>query len=240
MTAAGNGVFLTGAWRHLAMLNYEVDAALLRPHVPAGTALDAWQGRTFASIVGFLFMGTRVFGVPVPLHRDFEEVNLRFYVRRDAADGVRRGVVFIRELVPRRAIAFVARAMYNEPYRALPMRSVITAGEHPGASYSWFLGGRWHRCGATTRAAAAIPAPGSLEEFITEHYWGYTRQQDGSTVEYRVTHPQWPVAAATADLDADLAELYGPELAAQLRQPASCFLADGSAISVHRPARLPA
>jgi uncharacterized protein YqjF (DUF2071 family) len=88
------GPFLTAEWRDLAMLNYEIDAAVLRPFVPAGTELDAWGGRTFVSVVGFRFLGTRVRGVPVPGHRDFEELNLRFYVRRVADDGPRRGVVF--------------------------------------------------------------------------------------------------------------------------------------------------
>jgi uncharacterized protein YqjF (DUF2071 family) len=232
MTASGNGIFLTGAWRHLVMLNYEVDPALLAAHVPAGTEADTWRGRTFASVVGFRFEDTRVFGVPIPLHRNFEEVNLRFYVRRSSGAEVRRGVVFIKELVPRHAIAAVARAMYNEPYEALAMRSEVSP---ESASYAWQLEGRWHRCGAKALAPAAVPAPGSLEEFITEHYWGYTRQKDGSTIEYRVTHPQWAVAAARPEMDADLAALYGPELASQLRDPASCFLAAGSEIAVHRP-----
>jgi uncharacterized protein YqjF (DUF2071 family) len=238
MSAGGNGIFLTGAWRHLVMLNYEVEPALLRPHVPAGTELDAWRGRTFMSVVGFLFRDTRVFGVPVPLHRDFEEVNLRFYVRRETGGESRRAVVFVRELVPRRAIALVARAMYNEPYRALPMRSEIAAGPSPAAHYSWFLGRRWHRIGARTTSPASLPAVGSLEEFITEHYWGYTRQKDGTTIEYRVTHPQWPVAPAAPEVDADFSAVYGADFAGRLGAPVSCFLADGSAVSVHRPGRV--
>ena len=120
-------VFLTGEWRYLAMLNYRVDPARLQPFVPRGTVLDRWQGATYVSLVGFLFRDTRVLGVPIPLHRDFEEVNLRIYVRRELGDEVRRGVTFIREIVPRRAIAAVARVAYNEPYVALPMRHAIAA-----------------------------------------------------------------------------------------------------------------
>src|SRR5471032_1969443 len=114
-------VFLTAEWRHLAMLNYEVDSKLLAPFVPHGTELDYWNGKTFVSVVGFLFQRTHVLGIPIPFHRNFEEVNLRFYVRRKADDGGRRAVVFIKELVPRSAIAFVARKFYNENYIALPM-----------------------------------------------------------------------------------------------------------------------
>jgi Uncharacterized conserved protein (COG2071) len=117
-------VFLTAEWRALAMLNYEVDASLLRHFVPAGTELDCWQGKTLVSLVGFRFLKTRVLGIPIPFHRNFDEVNLRFYVRRAEATEVKRGVVFIREIVPRRAIAAVARAFYNERYLALPCPTV--------------------------------------------------------------------------------------------------------------------
>jgi len=227
--------FLTAAWHNLAMINYEVDAKVLQPHVPAGTTLDSWQGRYFASLVGFQFLRTRVLGIPIPFHRNFEEVNLRFYVRREVGKEVRRGVVFIRELVPRYAIALVARAMYNEPYRALPMRHAVALEPALTASYSWLLGGRWHRFAVAADRPAALPDAGSLEEFITEHYWGYTRQRDGSTIEYQVTHPQWPVSGGVADVDADLAALYGPEIAGYLETPASSFIAPGSAIAVMRP-----
>ena len=97
--------FLTADWRYLAMLNYVVDPRLIGPLVPPGTEIDYEDGQTFLSIVGFLFLDTRLLGLPIPLHRNFEEVNLRFYVRKKSADTWRRGVVFIRELVPRRAIA---------------------------------------------------------------------------------------------------------------------------------------
>src|SRR5215470_635533 len=98
------------------MLNYEIDPTLLQPLVPPGTELDSWNGQSFITLVGFLFARTRVLGVPIPLHRNFEEVNLRFYVRRQAPDGWRRAVVFIQELVPRSAIAWVARSFYCENY----------------------------------------------------------------------------------------------------------------------------
>src|SRR5438477_5664134 len=115
---------LSADWRYLVMLNYEVDPDLLEPLVPAGTVLDRWRGRTLVSIVGFRFADTRVLGAAVPFHRDFDEVNLRFYVRRHLPSGEgRRGVVFVRELVPRLAVALVARWAYNEPYRAVPMGS---------------------------------------------------------------------------------------------------------------------
>jgi len=189
--------FLTAEWRHLVMLNYEVERAVLRPLVPAGTALDLWQDRALVSVVGFKFLSTRVLGVAVPFHRDFEEVNLRFYVRHDVPGAeARRGVVFVRELVPRAAIANLARLAYNEPYRAVPMRSVVPAGrvDTPGRlTYEWRTGGAWQSLAATATGAPAVPEPGSENAFITEHHWGYTRQRDGSTVEYEVTNPVWRV-----------------------------------------------
>jgi hypothetical protein len=239
MTPPMPGIFLTAAWRHLLMLNYEVDPALLQPLVPRGTSLDAHDGRTWVSLVGFRFLDTRVLGMPVPFHRDFDEFNLRFYVRREVDGEVRRAVVFIRELVPRAAIALLARLAYNEPYTALPMRSTITLGPPLRAQYAWRMNGRWQSCGGTADGGFMLPEAGSLEEFITQHYWGYTRQRDGSTVEYRVEHPQWGVARAVdVVVDADLTALYGDAIASFLVKPGSAFLAEGSAVSVRRAVSL--
>jgi uncharacterized protein len=236
--------FLTAEWRNLVMLNYEVDPALLRGLVPRGTELDAWSGRTFVSLVGFLFADTRLLGVPVPFHRTFEEVNLRFYVRRTVDGEVRRAVTFIKELVPRIAIARVARLAYNEPYDAVPMRhaygSVGERGVPAFVEYGWRVGGEWGRMRVTPVGAGAVAEPGSEEEFITEHYWGYTRQRDGYTVEYRVAHPRWRVwPVEDVQLAGDMAAVYGAELARVLESaPSSAFLADGSGVAVGRPVRV--
>ena len=179
------GVFLTAEWRHLAMLNYRVPMQLLEPFVPRGTELDLWQDVAYVSVVGFMFYDTRVLGIPVPCHRSFEEVNLRMYVRHGANGELRRAVVFIRELVPRRAIATVARVAYNEPYRVVPMRSTVpdTSGEAPGQlAYEWRTGETWEHLGAIASGGAAVPAPDSEASFVTGHFWGYTRQRDGGTV----------------------------------------------------------
>lgn len=236
--------FLTAEWRYLVMLNYEVPPAALSPFVPHGTVLDLWQGRALVSVVGFRFLRTRVLGVPVPFHRDFDEVNLRFYVRRELPSGeVRRGVAFIRELVPRPAIAWIARLAYNEPYQALPMRSAVPAGpsEAPGMlRYAWCRRGTWEHLVATAIGQPAAPAAGSEAQFITEHYWGYTPQRDGGTVEYEVAHPSWRVwDVAAPALQADVAALYGAAFAAPLAAaPCSAFVAEGSPVTVYRPRRL--
>jgi uncharacterized protein YqjF (DUF2071 family) len=226
------------------MLNYEADISALAPLVPRGTTLDLWHGRALVSVVGFRFLDTRLRGVAVPFHRSFEEVNLRFYVRREVPDGpARRGVVFVRELVPRAAIASLARWAYNEPYQAVPMRSIAPAApvDAPGRiTYEWRTHATWQRLAATAAGAPAVPAPGSEAAFITEHYWGYTRQRDGSTIEYEVTHPVWRVWAVEDPLlAADVVELYGAAFAGALaRPPVSASIAEGSAVAVYPPRRV--
>jgi uncharacterized protein YqjF (DUF2071 family) len=228
--------FLTANWRYLAMLNYVVDPQLLTPLVPAETEIDFENGETFLSVVGFLFLDTRLLGLPIPLHRDFEEVNLRFYVRTKSAATWRRGVVFIRELVPRHAIALIARACYGENYVAFPMKHEIEhLDQNLKVEYSWRRGRKWESLKMTaTGEAQPIPA-GAHAEFITEHYWGYTASRSGCS-EYRVEHPPWKIWNATDfELNADVATLYGEEFTQTLNQPPrSAFIADGSPIIVNR------
>ena len=242
MSISDPPIFLTAEWRHLAMLNYDADPAVLVPFLPRGTELDLWQGRALVSMVGFLFLQTRVRGIPIPFYRNFEEVNLRFYVRRRAEEGWRRGVVFVKELVPRAAIALVARRFYHEPYLALPMSHRIEGAQDSvrSAEYSWRFQQRRNFLRVVTSGAAQPLVAGSEAEFITEHYWGYNAQPDGSTLEYRVEHPRWRVyAAADATFDCDVAGLYGETFCACLSgPPASAFLAEGSAITVRRGVRL--
>ena len=234
--------FLTARWESLVLLNYCCRREWLEPLVPSGTELDTWQGETLVSLVGFLFTDTRLLGVPVPFHRTFEEVNLRFYVRRPGPDGVmRRAVVFIRELVPRVAIAWTARAIYNEPYLAVPMSHDIALDPVHGGHvrYGWRHRDVPFALAATATGTAAELAPGSEAEFITEHYWGYTRQRDGGTLEYEVVHPPWRVwSAETHAFSGDATALYGAHFAALLRTPPrSAFVAVGSEVEVHVGAR---
>jgi uncharacterized protein YqjF (DUF2071 family) len=225
--------FLTAEWRDLAMLNFEVEPDVLVPRVPAGAEIDFWNGRCYVSLVGFRFLRTKVMGVSIPFHRDFDEVNLRFYVRREVDGQVRRGVVFVKEIVPRLAIAQVARWVYNESYVALPMRHEVGVAS---ARYEWRYRGKWNSLSVETRGDGTIPEEGSEAAFIAEHYWGYTTQRDGTTLEYQVEHPSWRVAKAQrAELVCDVDQLYGAEFGPSLsREPTSAFLADGSAVLVRR------
>jgi uncharacterized protein YqjF (DUF2071 family) len=236
-----SGIFLTAEWRDLAMLNYEVAPELLRQLIPPGTVLDSWNGKTFLSLVGFRFLNTRVAGVSLPFHRNFDEVNLRFYVRRHEEAEVRRGVVFVREIVPRRLIAAVARIFYNERYVALPMSHEIRSSPSALAvEYGWKSGNSRNRIRAMATGAPMLPESGSQEQFITEHYWGYAAQRNGGCIEYQVRHPPWRVwTAEEAVFEGDMTELYGEGLNAVLKNPPqSAFLAEGSAVAVHRGRRL--
>ena len=223
------------------MLNYEVDPRLLMPFVPSGTELDSWNGKIFVSLVGFRFLKAKVLGVSVPFHANFDEVNLRFYVRRRAGAEVRRGVVFIREIVPRTLIAGVARIVYNERYVALPMFHQIRRDDSGTVvEYGWKLKGMKNKIKISAKCNPVRPENGSQEQFITEHYWGYAAQRDDGCMEYQVEHPPWRVGSATAAaFEGDVEELYGAEFSALLKHPpASAFLAEGSAVSVSRGRRL--
>lgn len=228
--------FLTAEWRYLAMLNFAVDPKLLESRVPLGTALDFHERRTFVGVVGFLFLDTRVMDIPIPLHRNFEEVNLRFYVRRKSDDGWRRGVVFVRELVPRSAIAMVARVFYGEPYSALPMRHEIVHRDGDlEVEYGWRHGGEWESLRMTAAGEPQDISVGSHEEFITEHYWGYTGLRSRVS-EYKVEHPRWRVwPAKTWSFEAEVATVYGAEFVETLNTaPVSAFIAEGSKVEVRR------
>lgn len=246
-------VFLTAWWRNLVMLNYEVDPDIVTPLLPRGIELDEWQGRTLVSIVAFEFADVRILNLPVPFHRHFEEINLRFYVRRRTADGSRRGVVFIRELVRLPIVSFLARRLYGEPYRTLPMarhfRRHPVPPAPPGGTpparattvrYSWRQDGKWHHVEATadTTQGPRQPQPGSEEEFITDHTYGYGTRR-GQTMEYVVEHPRWRYwNLAKADLDctaSTLKSLYGESFVPFLQEPRSAFLVEGSTVTVRRP-----
>jgi hypothetical protein len=251
--------FLSAEWRHLVMLNYIVDPALLEPLVPHGVTLDTHDGHHYASVVGFLFQDTRIKGIPIPWHTDFEELNLRFYVRRNEPDPTRgldhrRGVAFVKEVVPLPAIALVAQLLYNENYVSMPMRHHILSAEGQSRSDLKNLSrgnqvsfgfrtkdGQWGEVGATIAGPARPLEPGSHAQFIAEHYWGYARQKDGGTVEYEVTHPPWRVFDAhTPVLTGNIAALYGEPLARTLSgPPASVFVAEGSAVEVSDGVSLP-
>ena len=254
-------VFLTATWRNLVMLNYEMPPSLLSPFLPPGIELAKWEGRAVASIVAFDFADVRLLRIPVPGHRDFQEINLRFYVRRRVAGGWRRGVVFVRELVPLPMVALLARRLYGEPYAALPMdglvrrlpaapsSSQVPASDDAGHAelttvrYSWRHRGVWHRVevDADTEVEPSLPEPGSEEEFFTDHAYGYGTRR-GRTVEYVVEHPTWrywrPARAELRCGSDTLGALYGEAFVPYLESPRSAYLVEGSPVTVRRPTEI--
>ncbi|GAA4373174.1 DUF2071 domain-containing protein [Hymenobacter koreensis] len=236
--------FLTAEWRNLLMANYAVEPDILKPYLPYGTELDDFNGTYYASMVGFMFMHTRVRGFSVPWHRHFEEVNLRFYVRhRDPHHGWRRGVVFVKEIVPRPMIVAVANTFYGEKYAALPMRHQWRANAEAGTldvEYGWRVGAEWNHLRATVEQAVHPIEVGSEAEFITEHYWGYTRRGPQRTDQYEVVHPRWDAHRVLQyDMHCSVAQLYGAAFVEPLAQaPRSVFMAAGSEARVMGGARI--
>lgn len=236
--AAQQSTFLTAEWKNLLMLSYAVDPVLLQPLVPAGTELDRFAGEAYVSLIGFEFNKTQVFGMAIPFHQAFEEVNLRFYVRR----GEKRGVAFIRELVPKYAVTAVARLVYGENYACVPMSHRIERnGSRATADYSWGSGPDCCTISAESSGEGYIPEEGSLGQFITEHYWGYAAQRRGGTIEYEVRHPQWKVMDAdSARFTGNAERYYGADFAKALdKPPDSAFLAEGSPVTVFKGSLLP-
>lgn len=232
-------VFLTAEWRWLAMLNWPAPAELLRRFLPRGLELDFWQGSPYLSIVGFLFRDTRLRGWAIPWHREFAELNLRFYVRQpDAPEN--RGVCFVREVVALPAVTWVARTIYNENYVTCPMRhrlelrgAQLLAGDR--AEYAWKSRGVWNRVAARAAGEVMSPTAGSAEEYFTENYWGFTARRDGGTAKYRVEHPPWRIwRAEDVEWNCDVAGMYGAEWCEVLSgTPESAYLIDGSAVKVY-------
>jgi len=227
--------FLRAEWRKLALANYSVDPAILLPYLPYKTELDTWNGKHLVRLVGFRFVNTRLIGIPIPFHRHFEEVNLRFYVRYKENSEWKRGVTFIREIVPRPALTFVANTIYREKYMTLPMKHSWQIEEDLiRISYSWKKNRKWNSFSLTADATPLEILTNSEEEFITEHYWGYTPISDKLCSEYGVEHPRWTTYhVKDYQIDVDFANVYGSAFGFLSNEtPQSVMLAEGSEIVV--------
>lgn len=229
--------FLNAEWRKLIMVNYAVDQTTLMKYLPAGTELDLWNGTCYVSLIGFLFNNVRLLGIAVPFHTVFEEVNLRFYVRYQDNGVWKRGVVFVKEIVPKYALSIIANTFYNENYQTLPMKHKWEiSNDSLSIAYYWRVKGKWQELSVCAdNNLSEIPA-GSETEFITEHYWGYSKQNDLVTNEYEVRHPKWEqYAIKSFRLDVDFGLTYGDHFKfLNHSTPASIFLAEGSKISIEK------
>ncbi len=230
--------FLKAYWKNLLLLNYTIDEAILKPYLPKGAELDSFNGKCYASLVGFMFLDTTIKGVAFPYHRNFEEVNLRIYVRFKDGNHWKCGVVFVKEIVPRKMITIVANLLYGEKYYCMPMKnSLIETKDFFEVKYEWLFNNQWNYLQATAEKDTSPVVEGSEEEFITAHYWGYSSINENTTSEYRVNHPKWQVHRVLSyDLDCNIGKLYGKEFMEPLsQQPTSVLLAQGSAVSIdHR------
>lgn len=227
--------FLKAEWNNLAMINYEVNPQILEKYVPKGTEIDRYNGKCYISFIGFLFENVRILGMKIPFHSDFEEVNLRFYVRRFENGVWKRGTVFISEIVPKYAISFVANTFYNEHYQTLPMKHTYTVNDNTlEFVYQWKMNGNWNTIHVETNKNPIAIESGSEAEFITEHYFGYNRINENETFEYQVTHPRWQQLEVINNSSLiDFESVYGKEFAfIKDLKPASVFLAIGSAITI--------
>jgi uncharacterized protein len=233
--------FLTAEWNNLIMANYIIDPAILKNYVPPKTELDLYQGNCYVSLIGFMFENTRLLGVKIPFHVNFEEVNLRFYVRYNDNGERKRGTVFIKEIVPKPAISFVANNLYREKYCTMPMKHFYTAGSDAiQLGYHWKYKSKWNKLEATAAPTLSNMQPGSAEEFIAEHYYGYSKYNAATTFEYNVQHPAWQIHKVNSYLiDCDFTALYGKDFSfLQKLTPASVFVAKGSAIAIMHKKKL--
>jgi len=236
-----NNVFLSAEWRNLLMANYAIDPSILEPYIPAYTELYCYDTIHYVSLVGFLFTNTKVCGIRVPFHSTFEEVNLRFYVRYKENGQWKRGVVFIKEIVPKRMITFIANTIYKEKYATHPMQHQWELTEEElKVSYRWRVGDEWNHLTAIAEKEATPVQDGSVEEFITEHYWGYTQISNQITGQYEVSHPKWNIHKVKGyTIHCNAEALYGKTFSSALAQPPqSVFLAGGSAIKVMKGSKV--
>jgi len=227
--------FLKAEWRKLAFANYVVNPEILTKYIPYGTELDLWNGKCYVSLIGFMFLNTKLLGIKIPFHTNFEEVNLRFYVKRFDNNSWKRGVVFIKEIVPKSALTFVANTVYNANYETLPMRHLWkTEEDKRTVEYEWKKNGYWSKFKIEAEVASSEIVANSATEFITEHYWGYAKINDQATNEYEVTHPKWKkYTVKSYEIDVDFKTVYGQEFEfLNNGEPDSVMLAEGSEITV--------
>ena len=233
--------FLNAEWRKLAIANYVIDPEVLKKYVPAGTEIDLWKDKCYVSLIGFMFLNTKLLGVKIPFHTNFEEVNLRFYVKRLENNTWKRGVVFIKEIVPKPALTFIANTIYKEHYETLPMKHICEENNlNRTVSYLWKKNKIWHSFTVQATLNSSEIKSYSETEFITEHYWGYAKVTDSKTNEYEVTHPKWKQYLVThSEINVDFGAVYGTDFEFINRlKPNSVMLIEGSEITVENKTKI--
>ena len=229
-------VFLKANWENIVMANYEIAPEILSKYLPKGIELDLYNGKAYISLVGFMFKNTKIFNVPIFKLGTFEEINLRFYVSRKVGNETRRGVVFINETVPYKAVAWLANALYKEHYTTIPTRHQWDfTNQTKEIKYEWLVNKKWNSIEISAKKDKNIMLENSFESFIFEHYYGYTKYNKSTTQEYQIAHPSWLInEILTSKIDCDFEAMYGKDFAIlNATQPTSVFLAEGSAIEIN-------
>ena len=227
--------FLSARWENLIMANYEVDPNLLKAYLPHGVELDFYNNKTYVSLVGFIFKKTSLFNIPIPFLGTFEEINLRFYVKRVEGNTIKRGVVFINETVPYKPVAWLANKLYKEHYISIPTKNTIAITNlSKNIRYEWKIKKEWNHIAVNGANKKEPMLPGSIEEFIFEHYYGYTKINEQQSQEYKVNHPRWQVnKVIDYSINCDFKSMYGNDFSfLSNHEPASVILAEGSPVTV--------
>lgn len=227
--------FLRAKWEEIVMINYEIDPKILKPYLPFGLELDMHESKCFVSLVGFKFVKSKIFGVPIPFYGSFDEVNLRFYVKRIDRKELKRGVVFISEIVPYKIVSFLANLLYKEHYSVAEMSSsILVENDIKNINYYWKATSEQQNIFASFHKELKIIEPNSLEEFIYEHYFGFTKVSETKTWEYKVNHPRWLTNEVIAyKIECDFEKMYGSDFAFLNHQkPYSVYNAQGSEVSI--------
>jgi len=228
-------IFLKADWENLIMANYTVNPSVLLPFLPKGVEIDTYQGKAYVSLVGFMFKNTRLFNIPIPYLGTFEEINLRFYVKRKEGNEWKRGVVFINETIPYKPVAWMANWLYKEHYISIPTKHKWSFQEKTkDIRYDWKLGNKWNVLTVNAANKKQPMAKGSIEEYIFEHYFGYTKVDDNTTQEYNVAHPRWETNQITDyHIDCDFGAMYGEAFRfLNHQEPANVIMAEGSEVTV--------
>ncbi len=227
--------FLKANWENLVMANYEVDPSILKPYLPKGVELDYYKYKTYVSLVGFMFKKTSLFGIPIPFFGSFEEINLRFYVKKVEGKKIKKGVVFINETVPYKIVAIIANKLFKEHYISIPTRNHITVGVNKSIQYDWKINGNWNSIVVSSDTNKYKIEPTTIEEFIFERYFGFTKLNNNLTQEYRINHPKWTTHQITdSAINCNFEKMYGKAFAnLNTMKPDSVILAEGSSVTIN-------
>ena len=105
---------------------------------------------------------------------------------------LKRGVVFISEVVPHKIVSFLANKLYKEHYSTAKMASsILVENEIKQIKYTWQSQSQMYSIDTSFFDKQDDIEPNSLEEFIYEHYYGFTKVSARETWEYKVNHPRW-------------------------------------------------